>query len=131
MTRSTILVSFLVLWACGLVAQGRDQVARSEKGMVVAAQPLATGAGLRILEQGGNAADAAAAAGFAIAVVRPSMNSIGGRNQILIRNAAGEVFGIDGTTQAPEGYDPETAPRASHGYPTIGVPGALAGLNTP
>ncbi len=128
MTRTTILAFFLVTWACGLVAQGRHQVARSETGMVVAAHPLATVAGLRILELGGNAADAAAAAGFAIAVVRPSMNSIGGRNQILIRSADGEVFGIDGTTQAPEGYDPETAPRASHGYPTIGVPGALAGL---
>ena len=128
MTRTTFLALLLVVWASGMMAQGRDQVARSENGMVVAAQPLATVAGLRILEQGGNAADAATAAGFAIAVVRPSMNSIGGRNQILIRNAAGEVFGIDGTTQAPEGYDPETAPRASHGYPTIGVPGALAGL---
>ncbi len=128
MIRITVVALLYACLAGGLNAQGRDQVARSVDGMVVAAQPLATVAGLRILEQGGNAADAAAAAGFAIAVVRPSMNGIGGRNQILIRNAQGEIFGIDGTTQAPEGYDPATAPRASSGYATIGVPGALAGL---
>jgi gamma-glutamyltranspeptidase/glutathione hydrolase len=128
MIRTTIFVLLMVIWAGGLLAQGRDQVARSESGMVVAAHPLASVAGLRILEQGGNAADAAVAAGFAVSVVRPSMNSIGGRNQILIRNADGEVFGIDGTTQVPEGYDISTAPRASYGYATVGVPGALAGL---
>jgi gamma-glutamyltranspeptidase/glutathione hydrolase len=81
-----------------------------------------------MLELGGNAADAAVAAGFAIAVVEPSMSSIGGRNQILIRTPLGEVYGIDGTTQVPPDYDPDTAPRASHGYATIGVPGAAAGL---
>ncbi len=59
MTRATFLTLLLVVWASGMMAQGRDQVARSEKGMVVAAQPLATLAGLRIFEQGGNAADAA------------------------------------------------------------------------
>lgn len=111
-----------------LESQGVRQVARSPHGMVVTAHPLATLAGRRMLELGGNAADAAVAAGFAIAVVEPSMSSIGGRNQILIRTPRGEVFGIDGTTRVPAGYDPEAAPRASHGYATIGVPGAVAGL---
>jgi gamma-glutamyltranspeptidase/glutathione hydrolase len=110
------------------IGVGRHQVARSANGVVVAAHPLATWAGARMLQRGGNAADAAVAAGFAVSVVRPSMNSIGGRNQILIRTAAGEIVGIDGTTQVPQGYDPETAPRASYGYATVGVPGALAGL---
>ena len=68
-----------------------------------------------MLELGGNAADAAVAAGFAIAVVEPTMNSIGGRNQILVRTTEGEFHGIDGTTQAPWDYDHETAPRASFG----------------
>ena len=96
--------------------------------MVSAAHPLATDAGVAILELGGNAADAAVAAGFAVAVVEPTMNSIGGRNQILIRTPDGEFHGIDGTTQAPWDYDYDTAPQASYGYPVIGVPGALAGL---
>jgi gamma-glutamyltranspeptidase/glutathione hydrolase len=108
--------------------------------MVSAAHPLATEAGVRMLEMGGNAADAAVAAGFAIAVVEPTMNSIGGRNQILVRTPDGRFHGIDGTTpdgrfhgidgttQAPWDYDHETAPRASYGYAVIGIPGALAGL---
>ncbi|UCD24683.1 MAG: gamma-glutamyltransferase [Gemmatimonadota bacterium] len=116
------------VWSQTALGVGRHQVARSTAGVVVAAHPLAAQAGARILEQGGNAADAAVAAAFAVSVVRPSMNSIGGRNQILIRSSDGSVYGIDGTTQVPEGYDPATAPQASYGYATIGVPGALAGL---
>ena len=108
--------------------QGIHQVAVSNDGVVATAHPLATVAGYRTLQMGGNAADAAVASAFAVAVVLPSMNSIGGRNQIMVRNPTGEVFGIDGTTQVPAGYDPETAPKASYGYATIGIPGAVAGL---
>ncbi|MFQ5702728.1 MAG: gamma-glutamyltransferase family protein [Gemmatimonadales bacterium] len=116
------------VWCGTLMAQGRYQTARSTAGMVVTAHPLATWAGVHVLEQGGNAADAAAAAAFAVAVVRPSMNSIGGRNQILIRNSDGRIYGIDGTTQVPTDYDSSKGVTASYGYATIGVPGALAGL---
>ena len=122
-------------WACaGDSAPGLDgvyddgQVARSSGGVVVAAHPLAAEAGADMLRRGGNAADAAVAAAFAVSVVEPSMNSIGGRTQILVRLPDGAVTGIDATTQAPPAYDPETAPRASYGYPTVGVPGAVAGL---
>jgi gamma-glutamyltranspeptidase/glutathione hydrolase len=96
--------------------------------MVSAAHPLATAAGVSMLEQGGNAADAALAAAFAVSVVEPTMNSIGGRNQILVRTGDGRVLGIDGTTQAPLTYDPDTAPQADYGYPTVGVPGTIRGL---
>ena len=109
-------------------AQNERQAGRSQAGMVSTAHPLATEAGVRILELGGNAADAAVAAGFAIAVVEPTMNSIGGRNQILVRRPDGSFHGIDGTTQAPWDYDPDTAPQADHGYAVIGIPGALDGL---
>jgi gamma-glutamyltranspeptidase/glutathione hydrolase len=111
-----------------LAAQSARQAGMSPNGMVAAGQPLATDAGVRMLEMGGNAADAAVAAAFAIAVVEPTMNSIGGRNQILVRLPDGSVHGIDGTTQAPWDYDYDAAPRASYGYPVIGIPGALAGI---
>ena len=114
--------------APALEAQGVLQSDRSTSGMVSAAHPLATEAGVRVLEMGGNAADAATAAAFAIAVVEPTMNSIGGRNQILVRTPDGRFHGIDGTTQAPGDYDPDTAPQASYGYAVIGIPGAVAGL---
>ena len=127
--------ALVAVWACtGDTAPapapvyGDGQVARSSGGIVVAAQPLAAEAGARMLRRGGNAADAAVAAAFAVSVVEPSMNSIGGRTQILVRLPDGAVAGIDATTQAPSTYDPETAPRASYGYPTVGVPGAVAGL---
>ncbi|MYC98215.1 MAG: hypothetical protein F4X13_03000 [Gammaproteobacteria bacterium] len=128
-----LAVSLVLLWGCGGTAPTRvepttDQVAQSSRGMVVAAQPLATAAGVEMLERGGNAADAAVAAAFAVSVVEPSMNSIGGRTQILVRTAEGTFHGIDATTQAPDTYDPDTAPQAGYGYPTVGLPGAVAGL---
>jgi gamma-glutamyltranspeptidase/glutathione hydrolase len=118
----------LLLFTGPIHAQSVRQAAVSPHGMVSAAHPLATDAGVRILEMGGNAADAAVATGFAVAVVEPTMNSIGGRNQILVRTPDGAFHGIDGTTKAPDDYDPETAPRAGYGYPVIGIPGALDGL---
>jgi len=104
------------------------QVARSAGGAVAAAQPLAALAGSEMLELGGNAVDAAVAAAFALAVVEPSMSGLGGRVQILIRTPDGNHVGIDGTTQAPLSYDPDTAPQAGYGYAVIGVPGVPAGL---
>ena len=128
-----LALSLVLTWGCGGTASTRvepatDQVAQSSRGMVVAAQPLATAAGVEMLERGGNAADAAVAAAFAVSVVEPSMNSIGGRTQILVRTAGGSFHGIDATTQAPDTYDPDTAPQAGYGYPTVGLPGAVAGL---
>ncbi|MBT8337633.1 MAG: gamma-glutamyltransferase, partial [Gemmatimonadetes bacterium] len=111
-----------------LEAQSVRQSGRSDAGMVSAAHPLATDAGVRMLEMGGNAADAAVAAAFAIAIVEPTMNSIAGRTQVLVATPEGQFHGIDGTTQAPWDYDADTAPQASYGYPVIGVPGAVAGL---
>ncbi len=127
-----LLWGTLGAWACEAVPEASDvapaQVAGSTAGVVVAAQPLAAEAGAQMLRSGGNAADAAVAAAFAVSVVEPSMNSIGGRTQILVRLPDGTFSGIDATTQAPSTYDPDTAPQASYGYPTVGVPGAVRGL---
>jgi gamma-glutamyltranspeptidase / glutathione hydrolase len=126
--RLTLLAVLIASAPTLLQAQSVRQSGRSNAGMVSTGHPLATEAGVRMLEMGGNAADAAVAAGFAIAIVEPTMNSIGGRNQILVRSPDGEFHGIDGTTQAPWDYDAATAPQASFGYAVIGIPGALAGL---
>jgi len=105
-----------------------EQYAKSANGMVSTAHPLATAAGRKVLEEGGNAVDAAVASAFALTVVEPAMSGLGGRLQAIVRSADGQVHGIDATTQAPMTYNPETAPQAKYGYAVIGVPGLVAGL---
>ncbi len=103
------------------------KLAQSSLGMVAAAQPLATAAGNSILEAGGNAADAALATAFVIAVVEPTMNGIGGRNQILVRKADGSFMGYNGMTEVPASFVPaEEPPNSGHG--TVATPGVVAAL---
>ena len=71
-------------------------------GVVAAGHYLATPAGLRMLEMGGNAIDAAASIGFALAVLEPHMNSIGGEVPILLYSAKEDrVVSISGQGPAP------------------------------
>ena len=81
-----------------------------------------------MLELGGNAADAAAAAALALAVVEPTMSGLGGRVQILLRRPGGQIAAIDGTTQVPSSYRDDAAPRGSTGYAAVAVPGQVAGV---
>ena len=110
-----------------IIDDGDVQFATSQSGMVAAAQPLATEAGLKILEAGGNAADAALATAFVIAVVEPTMNGIGGRNLILIRKKEGTFQGYNGMTEIPANYIPPEIPAKS-GHKTIATPGVVAAL---
>ncbi len=71
------------------------QTKRSYRGMVTAPHHLAARAGLRVLEDGGNAIEAMIAAAAAISVVYPHMNSMGGDNFWLIHTPGGNVVGID------------------------------------
>lgn len=103
------------------------QFAQSKQGMVVAAQPLATAVGNEILALGGNAADAAVATGFALAVVEPTMNGIGGRGQILIRKVDGSFQSYNAMTEIPASYKLSDS-VVSSGYGTIAIPGLVAGL---
>src|SRR6187401_3420865 len=67
----------------------------AEHEMVVANGPEAAKAGLQILEQGGNAVDAAVATGFAMAVVYPTAGNIGGGGFVTIRMANGKTAALD------------------------------------
>jgi len=95
--------------------------------MAVAAQPEATRAAALILSKGGNAADAAVAAGFAITVLEPTMNSIGGRSQVLLRTPNGEYLAINGMTEIPASYQRPEVPDKD-GYGVIATPGVVAAL---
>jgi gamma-glutamyltranspeptidase / glutathione hydrolase len=106
----------------------QERTAQGTSFMVSAPTVEAMEAGRAVLERGGNAVDAAAAAAFALMVTDPAMASLGGRAQILIRLAEGSFVGIDGATQAPLRVD-EPA-RLGHGYRTVPIPGAPAALET-
>ena len=69
--------------------------------MVSAATPEAAEAGRIILEQGGNAIDAAVAISFALAVTEPAMSGLGGGTQLIVAPADSSPFSINGTTYSP------------------------------
>jgi gamma-glutamyltranspeptidase / glutathione hydrolase len=94
-------------------------------GMVATSQPLATRAGLRALERGGNAADAALAAAAVLAVSEPTGNSIGGDNFAIVWKD-GRADGLDSAGPAPSNADPE-APVEIEGARSVTVPGAVGG----
>jgi len=130
-----LVISALAIIACKktkentpqIVEDGDTQFATSQNGMVAAAQPLATQAGIEILEAGGNAADAALATAFVLAVVEPTMNGIGGRNLILVRKKDGAFHGYNGMTEIPLSYVPPKVPVKS-GHKTVATPGVVAAL---
>ena len=71
-------------------------------GMVASTHWLASGAGMRVLEAGGNAFDAAVAVGFTLNVVEPHMNGLGGDAPIIGHRASdGHTFVVCGQGTAP------------------------------
>jgi gamma-glutamyltranspeptidase / glutathione hydrolase len=77
-------------------------------GAVASTHWLASGAGMAILEQGGNAFDAAVAAGLVLQVVEPHMNGPAGEVPIIGYSAAdGQPFVLNGQGPAPAAATPE------------------------
>ena len=107
------------------VAPGRRPPAVAAEAMVATSQPLATRAGLRALERGGNAADAALAAAAMLCVTEPMATGIGGDCFAIVRDG-GEITGLDAAGPAPRDADPLT-PVEESGPRSVTVPGAVAG----
>ncbi len=111
---------------------------RAKKGMVVSAHPLASEAGLTMLQKGGNAIDAAVATTLAISVVESASAGLGGGGFLLLRlGSTGEVKALDFRERAPLAAtrtlyldaQGKVRPNAStDGYLAVGVPGTIAGL---
>jgi gamma-glutamyltranspeptidase/glutathione hydrolase len=77
-------------------------------GMVASTHWLASASGLAVLERGGNAFDAAVAAGLVLQVVEPHLNGLGGEVPVLAHDAGrGETFVLCGQGTAPAAATPE------------------------
>lgn len=82
--------------------------AESRNGMVATMYPQASEAGIAVLEAGGNAVDAAVAAGFAVGVVEPFNSGLGGIAVMVYYEAAtGKTHVIDGTGTLPAATRPD------------------------
>lgn len=105
----------------------------SKTGIVTSVEAQATQAGVRMLEAGGNAVDAAVAVGYALAVTHPSAGNIGGGGFMLVRPNGGPTVAIDFREVAPVGLSASDfrAMIAAQGVgpAASGVPGTVAGLN--
>ena len=113
--------------------QGRSMVI-SRGGMVAAESPLAAQAGVRMLERGGNAVDAAIATNAMMGVVEPMMNGIGGDLFAIVYDAkANKLYGLNASGWAPKGLTIEFLHKQGlrempqRGVHTITVPGAVDG----
>src|SRR5215467_6489937 len=128
------LFACFVLLGCTQLQAGQPE--RARHAMVVSGDPFATDIGVKILQEGGNAVDAAVAVGFALSVTYPYAGNLGGGGFMLIRFADGRSTFIDFRERAPE--------KASHdmylddkgnpthdsieGWRSSGVPGTVRGF---
>jgi gamma-glutamyltranspeptidase/glutathione hydrolase len=136
-----------LLLACGLTlalspacmaqglgrGQGRSMVI-SRGGIVASESPLASQAGVHILERGGNAVDAAIATNAMMGVIEPMMNGIGGDLFVIVYDAkANKLYGLNASGWAPKGLTIEFLQKQGlkempkSGVNTIDVPGAVDG----
>ena len=111
-------------------------VVNAPHGMVATSQPLATTAGLAVLQRGGNAIDAAVTAAAVLTVTEPMMTSIGGdmfamvwiakEHRLVALNASGRAGAL---ATREELVRRGRARMPSRGMEAVTVPGALAGWN--
>jgi len=126
MTHTRVLLS---LWAfiavCSLQACAQeaatsntaDTPAVGTAGMVSSGHPLATEAGLSILDAGGNAFDATVAVAAMLNVVEPMMSGIGGYGTILIFDAAtNETWFVNPSGRIPAAVDSDVYREPTPGY---------------
>lgn len=103
----------------------------AENGMCATSHPLAAKVAISLLEQGGNAVDAATAAAFLLGICEPHMTGIGGDCFALVKKPDGDIIGLNGSGRAPMGLNAGAMRAAGHSVmprrdaAAVTVPGAV------
>ena len=107
------------------------------RGMIATSQPLASAAGLKVLQEGGNAIDAAVTAAAVLAVVEPTMNGVGGDLFAIVRDGkTGSLRALNASGRSPYAMSPRyfaaqgTSRMPASGVHSITVPGVVDGWAT-
>ena len=118
------------------ISSDKNSVKQGEY-MVVSSHHTASKVGAQILQEGGNAIDAAVAVGYALAVTHPCCGNLGGGGFMLIRQANGKETFIDFRETAPLAADADLyldeqgkviKGLSTQGYLAVAVPGTVKGL---
>ncbi len=146
-----VTVCLLSLWACSPMAESRpEQIDHfkerygiryqglvADEAMVVSAMAYASRVGVQVMQQGGNAVDAAVAVHFALAVVYPVAGNLGGGGFAVYRTSEGAVHTLDFRETAPEQSTRDMYLNANgkaepgwsrNGALAVGVPGSVDGM---
>ncbi len=114
------------------IQPGGARSVQGRAGVVVSVEKNATRAGIKMLEAGGNAVDAAIATVYALAVTHPSAGNIGGGGFALIKQPGKPAVAIDFREVAPKALDRERFRKIiearAQGPLAVGVPGTVAGM---
>jgi gamma-glutamyltranspeptidase / glutathione hydrolase len=114
-----VVFSLALVALSPVTAADQQHAASGSRGLVVSGRAAATSAGIRMLEQGGNAADASAATLLALSVTQVGAFCIGGEVPVLIYDASKkDVRVLSGQGAAP------LDPKAIDWYMTNGIPGS-------
>jgi gamma-glutamyltranspeptidase/glutathione hydrolase len=114
--------------------RGTRSVVMARNGAIATSQPLATAAGLRVLQSGGNAIDAAVTAAAVLSVVEPTMNGAGGDLFAIVYSARDKkIHGLNASGRAgalatPEEFKKRGVQRIPlRGELSVSVPGVVDG----
>jgi gamma-glutamyltranspeptidase/glutathione hydrolase len=112
-------------------------VVMGRHGMIATSQPLASAAGLKVLQDGGNAIDAAITAAAVLSVVEPTMNGIGGDLFAIVYDAKTQTLrglnasGRSGRAATPEAFAARSLTRVPNtGVYSVTVPGVVDGWSS-
>lgn len=97
------------------------------ENIVATSQPLATQAGLSMLQRGGNAVDAAIATAAVLTVVEPTGNGLGSDAFCILWDGK-QLHGLNASGRAPQAWTPERFPTGmpQYGWESVTVPGAVS-----